>query len=86
MLPTGFPKQPANVVFDERQISNIHIAREQSANSSVAARRSVGKNLCRWLDVERSDRTDWSLVRDASMLANDLRCVGETISELRFDG
>jgi hypothetical protein len=39
------------VVFDERHISNIHIAGEGGANSPVAVRRFVGKKLCRRLDV-----------------------------------
>jgi hypothetical protein len=53
MLPTGFRKQPADVVFDERFISDIHITGEGGANSPVAVRRFVGKNLCGRLDVER---------------------------------
>jgi hypothetical protein len=85
MLPTGFRKQPAHVVFDERHISNIHVAGEGRANSSVAVRRFVGKNLCRRLDVERFRQDRLVACMRRFDVGDDLRCVGETIGELRLD-
>jgi hypothetical protein len=86
MLPTGFRKQPADVVFDERDISNIHIAGEGGANSPVAVRRFVGKNLCRWLKVERFRKNRLVACVRRLDVGDNLRCVGETIGELRLDG
>src|ERR1700677_2373974 len=81
MLPPGFWKQPADVVFDERQISNGHIAGERGANSSVAVRRFVGKNLCWRLNFERFRQDRLVACVRRLDVGDDLRCVGETIGE-----
>src|ERR1700722_736340 len=67
----------ANVVFDERHISNIHIAGEGGANSPVAVRRFVGKNLRRWLKVERFRKDRLVTCVRRLDVGDDLRCVGE---------
>jgi hypothetical protein len=86
MLPTGFRKQPADFIFDDRDISNIHITGEGGANSPVAVRRFVGKNLCRWLKVERFRKDQLVACVRRLDVGDDLRCVSETIGELRLDG
>jgi hypothetical protein len=86
MLPTRFRKQPADVVFDERHISNIHIAGHGGANSPVAVRRFVGKKPCRWLKFERFRKDRLVACVRRLDVGDDLRRVGEIIGELRLDG
>jgi hypothetical protein len=84
MLQTGLGKQLSEVVLDQGGITDGHVGRKGSPDTSITVRRGIGKKLGRRLNVQRFRQDDLVARPRGFQIRDHLGVRDKSVDEFRF--